>query len=112
MKLPENDFEEISFSQIQSISVSKKPDRAWKNNHYVVQLYYDDRVVNGIMMDKWMIRRNDSQTINGFYELQNVKNKLIGEDVEAYQVFPKKNDLVDVANLYWLFTSTVVSLEI
>lgn len=107
MSLPENEFEEISYSEIQRLSVKNKPFKAWKNNHHVVQLYPRNKYILGVMMDKWMIRRNDAEPIRDWYEIYNIKNKVIGENTEAIQVFPKKDELVDVANMYWLFTPTV-----
>lgn len=104
MSLPPNEFEEISYSEIQKTTVGIKPDQAWRNNHYTVQLYRQERLIMGVMMDKWMIRRNDAEPIKNWRDLQNVKNEVIGERIEAYQVFPKRSELVDVANMYWLFT--------
>jgi hypothetical protein len=57
-------------------------------------------------MDKIMIRRNDAEPIREWHALQNIKDKIVGEDRMAIQVFPRKDELVDVANMYWLFTET------
>ena len=67
MKLPPNEFEEIPFSEIQARSghhMRRLPDRAWKNNHYVVQLYRCERHVFGKHCDKIMIRRNDAEQLS------------------------------------------------
>lgn len=108
MKLPENEFEEISLSEIKMRFADRmrRPDRAWKNNHYVVQLYRCERSILGRHMDKVMIRRNDAEPIREWHALQNIKDQIVGEEKMAIQVFPPKSDLVDVANMYWLFTET------
>ena len=109
MKMPPNNFEEISFSEIQARSghhMKRLPDRAWKNNHYVVQLYRCERHIWNILCDKIMIRRNDAEPIREWHVLQEIKNKIYGEEIQAIQVFPKQSELVDVANMYWLFVET------
>lgn len=111
MKQPKDRFLELPYSEIQRVRVGKKPDRAWKNNHHVVLLYKNERTILGIKMDKYMIRRNDSEPIKDWHEIQDVKNDVIGSDVEAYQVFPKSYDLVDVANMYWLFVPSELKNE-
>lgn len=109
MKKSFNEFEEIPFSELQSRfehKMKRVPDRAWKNNHYVVQCYRCERSMFGKLFDKIMIRRNDSARITDFYSIQNIKNLICGEDVMAVQVFPEQDKLVDVANLYWLFVES------
>lgn len=106
MKHPPGEFEEIPYSEIISRfdgRVNKLPDRAWKNNHFVVQLYRRDRLVLGVLHDKIMIRKNDGQPIREWYCLQEIKNKIAGDEVSAIQIFPKESELVDEANMYWLF---------
>ena len=106
MKLPENEFEEISYVEMARTRDGKLPDFAWKNNHYTVQLYRRERFILGKLMDKVMIRRNDGEPIREWRVLQKIKDQIIGEDKMAIQVFPPKEELVDVANLYWIFTET------
>lgn len=109
MKLPPSKFEEVSWSETQGLSIKNKPDKAWKSNHHVVQVYRNERLILGKLMNKWMIRRNDSEPIREWHEIQNIKNEVIGEEVEAIQIFPKASELVDVANMYWLFTPSLDS---
>lgn len=106
MKLPENEFQEISQDEIYSITpnkMKKGPDRVWRNNHYVVQLYRKNTIYFGVLMDKIMIRRNDAEPIREWHCLQRVKNQICGEETMAIQIFPEQSKLVDVANMYWLF---------
>lgn len=105
MKLPDNNFEDITTeARLKTqFDLSKYPDRIWKNNHYVVQLYKKERVLFNTLMDKIMIRRNDSEKITEWHTLQDIKNRICGDNETAIQVFPPKDQLVDAANLYWLF---------
>lgn len=108
MKLPPGKFEEIPFSELLRFDgrMTRMPDRAWKNNHYVVQLYRCERSILGKLMDKVMIRRNDAEPIQEWHCLQEIKNQICGDETMAVQVFPPKSQLVDVANMYWLFVET------
>ena len=105
MKLPPNPFDEMMFGEIMNICGKYKriPDRVWKNNHFVVQLFRKERHILGKLMDKVMIRRNDAEPIREWHCLQEIKNQIVGENGTAIQVFPPQNELVDVANMYWLF---------
>jgi len=50
MKKSFNEFEEISFAELQERffgKMTRVPCRAWKNNHYVVQLYRCERTIFG-----------------------------------------------------------------
>ena len=105
MKLPDNEFEDITVEARTKtrFHLSKYPDKVWKNNHYSVQLYRGYRVMFGVKMDKLMIRRHDSDKISEWHALQDIKNRIVGDEATAIQVFPPKSQLVDVANMYWLF---------
>ena len=81
---------------------SWRPDRVWQNNKYIVQ------EVNGAERDnkfykKILIRRSDSQPIYSWQDLFRIKNEIYGDEVEAVQFFPKKSELTDDANLYWIW---------
>lgn len=39
----------------------------------------------------------------GWTELQRTKNEVVGEEVLAIQVYPKKSNLIDQANMYHLW---------
>lgn len=108
MKLPDNEFEDITAEARMKtqFALSNYPDKVWKNNHYSVQLFRRDRVMFGVQLDKLMIRRHDAEKIKEWHDLQEIKNRIAGEESVAFQVFPPKSQLVDVANMYWLFIET------
>ena len=49
------------------------------------------------------IRLHDQSTRIGWAEKQRIKNTLIGEDRIAIEVYPKESELVDQANMFWLW---------
>lgn len=108
MKLPESKFEDVSVESRMRLShlIGKLPDKVWKSNHFTVQLYRQERVLFGLTMDKLMIRRNDAEPITEWHCLQKIKDEIAGEESVAIQVFPKRSELVDVANMYWLFVES------
>jgi hypothetical protein len=49
------------------------------------------------------VRRNDQSTNISWEAKQRIKNEVIGEEVSAIEVYPKCSQLVDQANMYWLW---------
>lgn len=49
------------------------------------------------------IRLNDQSTHLEWSDIQRIKNELLGEVYEGIQIFPREQDLVDEANMYWLW---------
>ena len=78
------------------------PDRVFQNPKYIAQLFYGREVI-GRRATKVMIRRSDSAPIYSWSDLFRIKNEIFGEEAEAVQMFPKKSELVDEANLYWIW---------
>lgn len=46
-----------------------------------------------------LIQRIDNQPIHNYMDLQEIKNNLLGEDVVAVEIYPKKDDLMNGANV-------------
>jgi len=68
-----------------------------KNSVYSVQIFrYDKTYVLGI-------RRHDQKAIFKWSHAQEIKNRLLGKNFTGYQIFPREKDLIDEANIYWLF---------
>lgn len=87
-------------------SREKFADKVYKNNKYIVQAFIDVER-KGRNYIKVMIRRSDSEPIYSWQDMYRIKNEIFGEEVEAIQFFPKKSELVDVANLYWFWIEAV-----
>jgi len=108
MQKPFNEFKDVTVDAMAKFALLKnnstyRPDRVWLNNHYVVQYFKFNRYYLGELFDKVMVRRNDAKPILSWTDMQRIKNEIFGREVEAIQFFPKESDLVDQANLYWMF---------
>ena len=77
-------------------------DRVYQNPKYIVQCFYG-RDIFGKPATKAMIRRSDGAAIYSWSDMFRIKNEIFGDEAEAVQMFPKKSELVDEANLYWLW---------
>lgn len=79
-----------------------KANQVFQNNKYIVQVFWNV-VRKGKVYDQVMIRRSDAKPIYSWQDLYRIKNEVFGDEVEAIQFFPPKRELIDVANLYWIF---------
>ncbi len=84
-------------------NITRPPVKVWKNNMYIVQCFREHNNDLGRHCIKAMVRRNDESKMVEWGDLQRIKNEIFGEDVVAYQIFPRQSQLTDVANLYWLW---------
>jgi hypothetical protein len=83
-------------------------DELWENNsHYVLVYPHCDKGLAGAgVMDGWVtlsIKRKDRQAECDWRIFMRIKNELVGEDREAFQLFPSMGRVVDTANQYFLF---------
>jgi len=108
-KLGWDDFQDVTEEAIKRHLIlnrdpfrAKFPDTVYRNNKYIVQVF-KNVVRKGRNYIKVMIRRSDSEPIYSWQDMYRIKNEIFGEEVEAIQFFPKKSELVDVANLYWFW---------
>lgn len=67
------------------------------NNLFSVQEF----MIDGIRVAG--IRRHDQSTNISWETKMRIKNEVIGEDVAAVEVYPRMINLVDQANMYWLW---------
>jgi hypothetical protein len=74
-----------------------------KNNVYTVHISGCD-VKPPMGPVAWLsIKRNDKQVIRDWRELQRIKNLIMGEEIEAVEIFPAESRLQDTANQYHLW---------
>lgn len=109
-KLGWNKFKEITSEAVArhlelNHGSSFRPDVVFQNNKYIVQVFLNVKR-NFRTYDKVMIRRSDSQPIYNWNDLFRIKNEIFGPEIEAVQFFPKCSELIDEANLYWLWIET------
>lgn len=82
----------------------------YRNNIYAVEVYRDSDADDMVLIDEWKgnctylaIRRHDKEICNDWRHFQQIKNELVGEEIEAMQIYPAESRLTDTANQYWLF---------
>lgn len=101
LKKPVGKFEAIDLS-----TAANTPDwitRAYRNNRYVVMIN-DNARVKGHSVIKAMVQRHDDKPIpNHWRELQTIKNQIFGKVSTAVEFYPPESELVDMANIYWLW---------
>ena len=74
-----------------------------RNNHYQVDVRpVGDNEPFGRTM--WLsIKRTDRAPMHDWRDLQQIKNMIVGEDVEAVELYPAESRLVDTSNQYHLW---------
>jgi hypothetical protein len=74
-------------------------NEVWLNDKYVVHVRRnEDRTVSCLS-----IRRQDRGWPRDWRDFQRIKNQIAGEDVEAVELYPAEDRLVDTANQFWLW---------
>lgn len=78
--------------------------RAYLNNHYCVMVQDDARLRDGTKAIRALVQRHDNEPIdNHWAELQQIKNELFGRETIAIEYYPRQSELIDQANIYWLW---------
>lgn len=70
-------------------------------NCQIVSVEHNDGV--GAEITELSITRKDRKAIHDWRHLQFIKNDILGKDVEAVEIYPDEDRLVDTANTYWLY---------
>lgn len=74
--------------------------QAWRNDFYVVQVY---RVATELGEVLHLCITGIDGGEPPWRDMQRIKDEIIGTDAEAVQVYPKKRDIMDQADIYHLF---------
>ena len=71
----------------------------WRNDRYVVHVTRrEDGTVSCLS-----IRRADRKPADDWRHKQLIKNQLAGEDVEGFEIYPRKDRTMDTANQAWIW---------
>ena len=73
----------------------------WKNLDYQVAVKKWEH--DGIPLFHLSIKRVDRKPVRDWRDLKRIKNQLVGEEVEAVEIFPAESRLIDTANQYHLW---------
>lgn len=77
------------------------PFRVVMNSRYQVNFFHHDTPFGPMI--QLSIKRRDKEMIHDWRELQRIKNELLGEEVEAVELYPADSRLVDTSNQYHLW---------
>lgn len=113
-KVKWTDFKEASYSRLSPEMQQYKEDvgaRLYLNSIYQVEY----SVVNGPppfgRIIYLSLKTKDKQPRHDWREMQRIKNDLVGEEVEAVEVYPAESRLVDTSNQYHLFCFPELQFE-
>jgi len=79
--------------------------RIYRNNKYHVLI--DDRPGEPALA--MVVPHNAGRDVF-WSDLQDLKNQIFGEETTAAMYYPPESELIDVANVYWLFVGNGVSI--
>ena len=87
----------ISHKQAKALYEKSLKGDKYHNDIYIVDVYRghdaDDMVLSKEMLGKCTyisIKRHDKDICNDWRDFQQIKNELVGEDIEAIQIYPTK----------------------
>lgn len=86
----------------------------WINDRYQVVREQFESEAFGETMVYLSIKRRDKRPVRDWRHLQQIKNELIGDECEAFEIFPASSRLVDEANQFhlWGFKSPMTRIPI
>ena len=112
-------FQEVAIEQIidskpeeirDHVRLALQGSRFFVNNFYQVTV---KPVASGTgPMYQLAVQRNDGAAVHDWRELQKIKNLLVGEEAEAVELYPAESRLLDVANVYYLYTPVPTTTKV
>ena len=75
----------------------------WQNSLYRATVNRKMNDEFGAEITEISITRKDKEATKDWRHFQQIKNDLVGEDVEAIEIYPNEKRLMDTANTYWLY---------
>lgn len=103
--------EEVASTQINRL----RAQTIYMNDRYQVNVVVDAPFGEETGDIIWLsIKRRDKAPVHDWRELQQIKNMIVGEEHEAFEVYPAESRLVDTANQYhlWVFKDAAVRLPV
>lgn len=94
----------LDIKSAQRLYDQMKKEVLYKSEHYQVAIDKSpSHGFRGMLIWHLSVKRIDKEPIMDWRDLQDIKNKLAGPEVEAIQLFPAESRLVDSANQYHLW---------
>lgn len=89
----------------------KNIKKCWQTEDGVYDILYEDVETDmSVICAHLLIQRIDKKPITNYMKLQEIKDDLLGEDVSAIEIFPKKDDLCNGSNARHLWTLKDIEL--
>jgi hypothetical protein len=90
---------DLTAESVRALMTAKLSAEVWVNDRYTVHVQRrDDSSVAELS-----IRRNDRKAIRDWRHFQWIKTEIAGADVEAFELYPAEDRLMDTANQYYLY---------
>jgi len=82
------------------LEIKPKPgsNNKWETDLYTIQL----RDWNNKEMHFITIRRKDDKPIHNWEHFQLIKNYILGDEIEAFELYPAESKLINLGNAYHL----------
>lgn len=100
-KKPVTEFEQIDLTTVNFIP--KGMTRAFRNTRFTIMVYDFSPVSTGTAIRVMVQKHDDTPIVNHWREMQNIKNKIFGEETTAIEYYPAKSQLIDDHNIYWMW---------
>lgn len=100
-KLPPGKLEQVDLTNVKFIP--RGMTRCFRNNRYTVMVFDNHLTTHGTAI-RVMIQKHDDTPITFHWrEMMKIKNEVFGEETIALEFYPKKSELIDDHNIYWMW---------
>lgn len=101
-KLPAGKLEQVDLTNVKFIP--RGMTRCFRNNRYTVMIYDNHPLEKGGYAIRVMVQKHDDTPITFHWrEMMKIKNDVFGEETVAVEFYPKKSELIDDHNIYWMW---------
>jgi hypothetical protein len=96
------DFQEEARRDWWRVAAPPDAKRVYRNSRFVVIVYGAVAGPNGEYERSMIVPNNKGREVF-WRDLQRIKNEVFGPEALGLQYFPRESELVDEANVYWLY---------
>mgnify|MGYP001266712038 CR=1 FL=1 len=109
VRLVKESFPDLTDSEIRKQLSVESMAEIYTNSIYQVAVYRGDEADDLVHVPElkgqctWLsIKRRDKRPVNHWQDMQTMKNRLVGTECDAFQIFPAESRMVNTANQYHL----------
>ncbi|RKE02327.1 DUF7694 domain-containing protein [Marinifilum flexuosum] len=99
-------YPQEAFAEVDVKALGDAPEwmtRAFRNNWYTVMINDNAQTDKGTAIRAMVQNHSDTPIRNHWAEMQNIKNKIFGEEAVAVEYYPAESEMVDDFNIYWMW---------